>query len=130
MLNLTSHQIIFWSSIVIAIMSLYLLSKASDNEHFAAYPFSPQDPSNPNYSVFDPQSVYGQFGDKFGLTHNPDTIDEGAFRSLEIMDNRARVANNMYFEHDWKLNDGFNNSGNTQWGLSLSEKPFQFWDYL
>jgi hypothetical protein len=122
---INQHQVILFLCVAVILLSIIAYSSTPNTENYAAYPFGPQDPSNPNFNVYDTQSVYGQFGDNFDLTYSPETLHQGLYRTLEIANNRAGLQT-----PEWKVNDGFNSTGNVEWGLTLGEKPFYFWDYL
>ena len=116
-------------TIVISILAICISSwciyQASKKEGIA-FPFGPINPENVN--PFNAQSVFGQPSAMFDFSSNPQNAPYGAYQALQVMQARQDYVDKT--RPKWVVNQGYDNTGNTNWALSLGEKPYYAWDYL
>ena len=112
-------------SVLSIIISLWCINSTQRKESIA-FPFGPIDPENKN--PFNAQSVFGQPSAMFDFSSNPKNAPYGAYQALQVMQARQNYVDMV--RPKWTLNQGYENSGNTNWALSLGEAPYNAWDYL
>ncbi|NBR26427.1 MAG: hypothetical protein EBU08_22140 [Micrococcales bacterium] len=97
------------------------------------YPFGPIDPKKNKFPL-DAQAVMSYPAKYFQLCSGPNNCGAGdtfggAIKPLQTIQNRV-LWNGVMNKKEFQTNQGFNNTGNTEWALKLGEKPFNAWMYL
>jgi hypothetical protein len=116
------------SAILLIAVTLVLIAKDSKrSEHF---PYGPVQALLPQqYNPYSTQYVYSKPSDEFQLkTAQMDGAGAGAVKSLQIAEGSVNYEQGLNI--DWQVNQGFNNTGNTTWDLSLAGAPWHAWDVL